>query len=114
MDITPVPHGLPIDRRIAEEHADMPGGRECAVDSAYGAEELLVDGCVHSPPAKSVAPHRPQLAVGDRFAAEEAIDEWLIARIAELDDNGMDRLGEARMMEQRHQKVGRLLDGVAL
>jgi len=58
-------------------------------------------------------PSIKQLAPPIQFAAEKAINQRLLAHIAELNHNRLNCLWEARMMEQRHEKVGRLLDRVA-
>jgi hypothetical protein len=112
VNILPVTHRLPINRRIAKEHTDVPCICERAIDGAHSAEELLIDWGICGDRPEAIAPHGSKVAIGDWLATEEAIEERLIAGVAKLDHNRRNRVREAWVMHERDQKVSKLLDAV--
>ena len=106
-------HLAPVNWRIAEEHSDLQFRRAPGIHGANGAKELFVDRQV---PGffnlRRVLPDVSKFFVGDGATGDEAIDERLIARVAELDDDVVEDALEPPILYESHAK--RMALGVAV
>jgi hypothetical protein len=63
---------------------------------------------------RGVPPDRAQIGAGDRLAGDKPVHRVLVARVAELHDDVVDRLGQPRIGQQQLQRVVMVLQAVRL
>src|SRR5688572_10549230 len=100
----------PVDRRVPKEDAESTIGGQGRVHLAHRIEELPVDR--HVPDRsklRRVLPDLTKLRGGNVSAAHELVHYGLIERIAELDDDVVDRFRESRVAEKRESERMSLL-----
>lgn len=81
-------HRIPVNGRPAKQHPKLPARRERGVHRTHRPEELLVNRTVEEGiRIRRVLPHLSQNRVRHVVAANEAVHDRLISRVAELDDD---------------------------
>lgn len=106
----------PVDRRIPEQHPDPAPRGQRPVDGADRPEELFADRLVAGRAwgLSGVAPDLPQHVVVDSRAGDEPVDDRLVQRVAELDDDVVDHLWQPRIRQQHLLSVTGFLLAVRL
>lgn len=93
---------LPVDWRIAKQHAESVARRQRGVGGSNFTKEILIDrGIRQDTRLRRLLPDSSQRDFGDLFAADESVDHVLIARAAKLDDQIIDRLAQQSNSQQR-------------
>jgi hypothetical protein len=101
---------LPLDRRIAEEHAQPGPFGKRPVQRRNRAEEVLIDRPVREfLRLGGVLPHMSENIIGNLLAACEPIDHVLVTGTAELHDDVVNGCGESRIANQPQPKLVRRL-----
>src|SRR5205823_2234482 len=99
-------HVLPIDWRVAEQHADLPRSRQGCIHAANDPIELLPRPVETEPWLRSVAPDVAQRLDRHVLAADVAVGDILIARAPLFDDDVVDGRNEAGIVDHHlHQRV---------
>ena len=101
-------HHVPVDRRVAEQHAKLAVSREFRVDVAHGAKELLGQRSLqHLGLCRLLG--LSQRSIGDVLASNEPIDHVLVASVAAFHHDVVDGRAKSRISNERQSKRVALL-----
>ena len=122
MSVAPVVHVLvgrvaydrPVDRWVAEYHADLLADRQPGIQGADRFEHLLIHRRrPNTRDYRRVFPNPLELIMCDTFTGHIAVGNVLITSIAEFDDDVVDGIGELGVAQQLGEELSRTTSRVA-